>query len=499
MNNKNENGKAKALLASRRFQYGTVAVVFAVIVCAFLLLLNGVLSWVSNHNGGLFVDLTSEKIYDLSQNSIDVVDDVQKKLEIIFCVTEDKIEDSTELSYVKRLADKYSSINDNITIKCMDYLKDPVYFEQFKGNGNTITNTSVIVNCEENKSFVVYSLRNFFKFSSETGEIFAYDGENKLTSAIMQTALGKDKKAGFIVKHGETGHQYLADLLAVQGYDVYAVDLSGTSAEELADFDCLMICEPTTDYSGVEATKVGGVNEIEVLDTYLRKNMGNLMVFVSPSTPNLTELNGYLADTWGIGYAAGSVISEGSANTVSGNDAMLFYGTPVSDGGFGSKINEPVTSAGVDRTMFYYTVPLYMYKNEKTDISAVYTTSQNAVCTTDGTTVSAANTPIMALSKYMKMQNNVEISSNVLVCGSTSFLNFIDMSGGYANADIIKSTLAAMGDESVVTGIDYKVVEDSALEVSQDDFKAEVVKLTAIVPLIIAILGVIVYIKRKKS
>ena len=73
------------------------------------------------------------------------------------------------------------------------------------------------------------------------------------------------------------------------------------------------------------------------------------------------------------------------------------------------------------------------------------------------------------------------------------------MAGGYANADIIKSALGAMGDESVVTGIDYKVVEDSALEVSQDDFKTEVVKLTAIVPLIIAVLGVVIYIKRKKS
>ena len=498
MNNKNENGKA--IFASRKFQYGTVAIVFSVIVCAFLLLLNGVLTWVSNHNGGLFIDLTSEKIYDLSQNSVDVVENVQKKVEIIFCVTEDKIEDSTELSYVKRLAEKYCSINDTITIKYKDYLKDPVYFEQFKSNGNTITNTSVIVNCDENKSFVVYSLRNFFKFSSEDkNKIFAYDGENKLTSAIMQTALGKDKKAGFIVKHGETGHQYLADLLAVQGYDVYAVDLGNTTAEELAGFDCLIICEPTIDYSGIEATKVGGVNEIEVLDTYLRKNMGNLMVFVSPATPNLPELNGYLSDTWGIGYMAGSVISEGSANTVSGNDAMLFYGTPVTDGGYGSKINAPATSSGVDRTMFYYTVPLNIFKKENMDISHVYTTSSGAVCMVEDAVVPAGNTPIMSLSKYIKMQNSVEVEANVLVCGSTSFLNFIDMSGGYANADIIKSTLAAMGDESVVTGIDYKVVEDSVLKVSQDDFEAEVVKLTAIVPLIIAVLGVLVYIKRKKS
>ncbi len=495
MNNKQEN----KVFNSRKLQYGTVAIIFTIIVCAFLILLNAVLSWVSNHNGGLYIDLTSEKIYDLSESSIEAAKSVDKKVEIIFCVTEDKIEDSAELSYVKRLADRYSNLNENITVSCKEYLKDPVYFEQFKGNGNKISNTSVIVNCEENKNFVVYSLNNFFKFSSETGGIFAYDGENKFTSAIMKTALGKDKLAGFITRHGETVHQYLAELLSEQGYDIYNVDLTGATREELAEFDLIVICEPTADYSGVAATKVGGVNEIEKLDKYLREDMGNLMVFVSSSTPVLSELNGYLSDTWGVGYTSGSVISESAASAVTGYDGLLFYGTPATDGGYGSTIHKPVTSEGVDRTMFLNATPINILKNENIDVSAVYTTSPTALCNVAGTTVSAKSVPVMTLSRHTKMLNNMEVSSNVLMCGSTYFLNFIGMSGGYANGDIIKSSLAQMGDESVITGIDFKVVEDSALEVSNEQFKSEVLKLSAIVPIIIAILGIAVYIIRKKS
>ena len=497
MNNNQNQNKSPDL--SRKLQYGTVAVVFTVIVCAFLILLNAVLSWASDRSGGLFKDLTSEKIYELSDNSIRVVEKVDKKVEIIFCVTEDKTDDSAELSYVKRLADKYASSNSNITVKYKDYLLDPVYFEKFKENGNTLTNTSVIVNCEATKSFVVYSLRNFFKFSSETGQIFAYDGENKLTSAIMQTALGGEKKAGFVVKHGESAHQYLVDLFTVQGYEVYTVDLSGMTSDDLAELDVLVICEPTMDYSGISATKVGGVNEIEVLDNYLRKHMGNLMVFISPSTPQLPELNGYLKDTWGISYTAGAVITEGGANTVSGAEAVLFSGTAANDGGLGGDITAAVSKSGIDRTMFYYTTPINMHKNEKVDVSKVYMTSADAVCTSENNTVAAKNVPIMTLSKSFKIQNNAEVSSNVLVCGSSRFLDFLDMSGGYSNADIIKSTLAVMGDESVVTGIDYKVVEDSAIDVSREDFKTETIKLSAIVPLIIAALGVAVYIIRKKA
>lgn len=496
----NKTNKTKSVFSSRKLQYGTVAIVFTVIICAFLVLLNGVLTWVSNHNGGLFLDLTKEKIYDISPKSMSVIKDVEDEVEIIFCVTEDKVDDSNELSYVKRLAEKYSSLNENITVSYIDYLKNPIYFEKFKGGNRTISSTSVIVNCENNKSYVVYSLQNFFKLSSDTGRIFAYDGENKLTSAIMQTALGEEKKAGFIVRHGETGHQYLAELLDTQGYSVYTVDLGSITGEELKEFDFLIICEPTTDYSGVEAVKVGGVNEIEMLDNYLRKDMGNLFVFISPSTPNLPELNGYLSDTWGVGYTAGNVILEGSANTFSGRDQVLFYGTPAKDGGYGSKINSPVTSAGVDRTMFYHTTPIDFYKNENVNVSSIFVTSPDAYCTlNDGTSVSAPGAPVMTVSKYFRIRNDKEVTANVIMCGSTSFLNFIDMPGGYANADIIKSCLMDMGDTSVVTGIKYKVVEESNIDVTEDEFKSQVLKLSAIVPVIIAILGIVVYIIRKKS
>lgn len=497
MMNENKSSK-KSILSSRKFKYGSVAIAFTVIFCAFIILLNVVLTVISDRSGGFYLDLTSEKIYDLSQNSIDVIKNVDKQVDIIFCVTEDKIDDSNELSYVKRLAEKYCGINDKISIVYKDYLKDPIYFEQFKKNGTSISNTSVIVSCEDTKASVVYRLTNFFKFSSETGAIFGYDGENKITSAIMQTALNADKKAGYITRHGEKSHQYLTNMLVEQGYDVSEVDLSTATSEELAKYNFLIICEPTLDYSGVEATKVGGVNEIDKLDRYLKRDFGNLMVFLSPDTPQLAELSGYLSDTWGVGYIPGSVISEGSANAVTGYEGLLFYATPTDDGGYGSKIHKPITDSGVDRTAFLYTVPLTMQSKSDIDVSAVFRTSSAALRSDGESYVSAAGMPVMTLSKYFKFKDNVERSSNVLVCGASRFLNYIDMPQ-YANKDILKVAFTEMGDESVVTGIDFKVAEDTTLEVSTDEFKDYVLLLSTVVPIIIAVIGVVVFIRRKKS
>ena len=77
-------------------------------------------------------------------------------------------------------------------------------------------------------------------------------------------------------------------------------------------------------------------------------------------------------------------------------------------------------------------------------------------------------------------------------------MNFVSEQS-FANADILKSAMSAMGNESIVTGIAYKVVDDTSITVTQDNFKRYTVMLSTIVPVIIAVIGTIVYIKRKKD
>ena len=147
---------------------------------------------------------------------------------------------------LKRLAEKYRTLNDRVSLVYRDCAKDPVYFNQFKKtSADTISQNSVIINCPETKRYIVYPLVRFFKLSSETRNIFAYDGENKLTGAIMQTAVGEPQKAGFITGHGEEKRSSVESLLREQGYEVSDVDLKSTTEEQLADYlTCLLSAIP---------------------------------------------------------------------------------------------------------------------------------------------------------------------------------------------------------------------------------------------------------------
>ena len=85
-----------------------------------------------------------------------------------------------------------------------------------------------------------------------------------------------------------------------------------------------------------------------------------------------------------------------------------------------------------------------------------------------------------------------------MLCGSVDYLNFLD-APQFSNADTLKAILTQMGNDSVVTGIRYKVVEDTALTVTREDFRKYLVILAVLVPLVIAAVGVVVYVKRKRA
>lgn len=490
----------KNVYASRKFKYGTVAIVFTLIFCAFIILLNAVFSGISNYNGGFYLDLTSEQIYDISDITIEALSGLDQKVEIIFCKTEDRVDDDSALSYVKRLAEKYHNANSNITLVFKDLIKDPVYFNQFrKTETDTISESTVIINCPQNKRYVTYSAQNFFKFSSETGLIFAYDGENKLTSAIRQTALNQIQKAAFITGHGEEKRASVDTLLREQGYEVSDVDLKNITEEELAEYDLLIISNPKYDYTGVSASAEGRVNEIGMLNNYLTKSFGNLMVFIGPETPALEEFSNFLADDWGVSYNSGDIAVEGESMSLD-ISGLYFLGTPYNQDSYGKSIHSSITSSGVQATLFANATPLSIVFDQKAEksVSPVYLTSQDSQVIRDGEVYSGANMPVMTLSVYSKLYDNTEYHSNVLVCGSVDYMNFVSEQS-FANADILKSAMSAMGNESIVTGIAYKVVDDTSITVTQDNFKRYTVMLSTIVPVIIAVIGTIVYIKRKKA
>ena len=402
MNNSKARLRLKKLFSSRKFKYGSSAAVFTAVFVAFVLLLIVVVTVIGSNPGGLYIDMTSKRIYGITDATRTALEGVTLPVEIIFCRPADIIASSEYMNPVKRLAENYESELSNISVVYHDVISDPTYFNRFKTTSNdSINDSSVIINCPSNGTSAVYTLANFYKFSTE-GKLFAFDGENKITSAILQTARPQSLKAAFTKGHGETVSESLAYLLGEQGYEVSQLDLKTVSKEELSEYDLVVICSPTNDFTGIAAEKEGQVNEIGMLNSYLTGSFGNLMVFLSPEMQNLPELSAFLCDDWGVSYTSGSVMREDSAHSVSA-DGYAILGTYSDDkSSSGYKLHSSVSSySSGARALFDYSVPLeitFAQKDYKT-VSAVALTSASSVAVTGSESAKAPSKPLMALSR----------------------------------------------------------------------------------------------------
>ncbi len=506
MDKLNLKSKGKKLLKSKKFKYGSSAVVFTAIFIVFVLLINVVLSVIDAKFGGLYIDMTSKKIYNITDASRQALKDVTLPVEIIFCRPSDIIESSEHMNAVQRLADNYASEFSNISVKYRDKISDPTYFNQFMTtSSDVISDSSVIVSCPSNGAFVVSSLNSFYKFNTE-GKLFAFDGENKLTTSILRTARPQALKAAFTKGHNESVSGELIYLLTEQGYEVSQVDLKTVSREELNSYDLVVICNPTIDFTGLVAEKEGQVNEIGLLNSYLTGSFGNLFVFLSPETPELPELKEFLSEDWGVDYTPGKIISESSQHAVSPDGYAILGQYSDSKGSAGYEIHRTISQGAAGaRALFDYAVPLkftFDENNYKTT-SAVALTSSSSSVTAGSLSEKAPSIPLMTITDYARSYDDGEKHAYVLVSASSYFLNYIPtnmaVSGAsqYANADIIKSTLKLTGNTNIAANIDFKVLDESDIQLTSAQSRSFMQRLGIIVPVIISVIGTVVFVKRK--
>ncbi|MBQ8759789.1 MAG: hypothetical protein IJZ20_08875, partial [Clostridia bacterium] len=67
----------------------------------------------------------------------------------------------------------------------------------------------------------------------------------------------------------------------------------------------------------------------------------------------------------------------------------------------------------------------------------------------------------------------------------------------FANADLFKNMLSKMGNSYAALDIDFKVLDESTIEVTTADADGMMKKLAIVIPVIIAVAGIAVFIKRK--
>jgi len=508
---------AKFTFNAKKFKYGTSATVLTVVFIAVVVLIN-TLTTAWNNYRPMTVDMTKNKVFAISDATKTLLAPIKTPVTIVFFMPIDQYEqlyDSSSGDNGKMIVEcirAYAREFSNVKIQSIDIIKNPDAAKEYKNADATqIATTSIAV--KGDYGYRVLSFASFFGNSSNTGMLFGFYGEMKMTSTIMNVTSPEKSVVCFTTQHGEAVNPIdpaVQQMFTAAGFDIQTIDL--TTEDIPADCKILVILDPTTDFTGADPNNPNQISEIDKVNQYLG-NFGSVMYFTDPNVRPLPELEALLAE-WGISFMHGALISD-PKNSIStdGFELISQYSlTYDSDGNVdttpSNEIVKNVATLPSARTIVTYAEPINILFSSKdnTSTSVVLATYPTAVATQDNQTV-LSNTPIplMVLAERGRYitdgaGNQDYKSGYVLACGSSQFLSssFL-LSNSFRNQDILFNAMRVMGMKNVPSGLTFKVVEDESLNISQADKYTWTVVIMTVLPLITLITGLVIWLKRRNS
>ncbi len=471
-------------------------------------------------------------------------------INVKFCMERDKVYEADKLRLIQYTALALErEFPDSVSVSYINVEQNPSAVQKYKATSSTNIYPHQII-FEFGTEYRVCSYDYFFlRNDSSSTDHWAYNGEQDMASLLLALTRAASPIAGFITNHGEAMENATAlrELVERAGYDVMELDLS--KDEIPADCRLLISYDPATDFLGLGNNAWSGTaadeSEIDKLDSFLDKAY-SFMLFVDKDTPELPVLEEYLEE-WGITVARGEN-ADGEKDNYTIRDEISKLDkdgyTPIADyvqAGMGASITSDMRNVAYPAKVIFpdataiqmadnyrhtyveadtsQGTPAYQYgsyyRNGVTrTFHEVFYGSMNAVAEAFGEqyevtteknrfrlmTITAENRTIME-TNYLSTTE----PSYVTVFASTAFASDeVLNSTAYGNADVLASTLRAVGREVMPADLEFKAfkiyeVDTNAYQPESGSMIATTVCMTALPIVVCAITGFCINRKRKYS
>ncbi len=513
----NENIKTTAVKDKRRYKYGSLSAVFTVVFIALILVINLVFSSLSL-SGDLTVDLTKEEFSEIGEESQRLLTELGKDLDItIYFMSARDMFDLAANEYnginltgiVRDLAENYAQNFDGsgdkgiIRVEYKELDKDPEFEKKYLEESTTqLSSTSVII--QGKYHYRVLNLAAFF-VADENGKYTAFNGEYRLTTAILQSSLSEPQVVTLTYGHGEpigtdgvipAGSKVtsLVNLLTGAGFEVKTADISREEIDPRTEV--LISYDPVTDFS---------YGEVDKLNDYLSKRNA-FMAFVDSGTPELPNLQSCLNDNWGINYKPFYRVTDETHSLGKYDVINAFYpeiSADLQSTSAAYQIRKTVVDAeGAINTALPESVALEIKPNITQDgflVETVLSSHDTAIATsTESNETVKGEMPLVLLStKQGYGDNNAYEYSYVMLVGSTEFAGSNLSSESYGNKRILLAALRNFSTNRLAPDIDAKAFGSVALDIETGTARTLTWLICTILPGAVIIMGIAVFLKRR--
>ncbi len=501
-----ENKSRKKSINSRKLKYGSISTAITVVFIAVVVLVN-VLAVSLTEKYPVKLDLTPDKLFEVSQQTIDFLGTLEDTVGIVVMRDEDAL--NLGDTYDKQLLEvvkKYSQYSDKISLKFVDIDKNPSVVSNYKDmyKGDIVSGNIVVTSEDKIKVLTATQLYNI-ESSGYGYYVASSKAEQALTSAVMYVTNKNPKTIGFLsvtsVSSVQASLQAFRETLESNGYDL--VDINLMEVEKIDEnIDLIVIPSPLNDFT---TTMTDKLTDYLYNEGKLGKNVFYMANFDQNNTPNLDK---FLAE-WGIEAGDGYILETdenllqvvpvaGMQNYITSSVATV--ADEENFGGLVSDASLPII-APVSRPLNL----LFESENDRetkvilsaSETSAIIPADADSTYDISQSEIGAQNIMVMG-TKYMYNDSNEKITSNVTVIGSGLMMDYYMITEpAYNNGEFIVNSLNKItGKDNGIT-IVAKTVDSATINITETQKTIVTILLFIIIPVGVAVAGVIVYVRRK--
>lgn len=515
---------------AKKLKHGTMATVFTCVFVALLVLVNVVTTMLFDRYP-ITIDLTTNKIYSVSNDTEDYVKKVNVDVQVTIFADENTYTNYS--SYNKQaveLLKNYCKLNHHITYRFVDIDSHPEIVKEYtdtisqfdmifetktKVDGKEISRTRKLGmldlltftdEFEQKLSQSGYSIDTLAQQAGGDLSFLSYYGsyvessnaEQAFTSALMTVTDPNPVYVSILTGRSElTQLTYFQTLLTANGYNVNTVDI--TSEDIPADTDVVVIPAPKTDYLAEDIKKV---SDFLNNDGNLGKQLLYIASYGQEDTPNLDE---FLSE-YGLSVGKGVICESDSGKYY--NSPCVTVASDVSDNftqdvstekpAILSALCRPVNTLFDEQDMV--STDAYLKSSDSAYTANVDISQTTGQVNIGDALVKGQQNYMVVGSKAKFTDDNKTLYSNVIAVGSEGMLSdtYLQYSQ-YQNSEYFISVINGLTGKTAGITITPKTITGNVFDITQQ--QKTVLKWTFClgVPVVVLIVGIVIWARRKNK
>ncbi len=489
-----------------KMKRGGMATLMSVVFIAIVVVLNVLVSLLTERFPSLDVDLTANKMNSLSDQALEIAKGIEQDTSIFLIGEEDSYRKDRlysdyglEYSQVANLAEKLQEANSKISVEFIDPDTNPGFISEYAGE--TLTSGTVLVRTEQR--YKVLNVTDLFNVSQNSStyqmEIYSkVDGAlagalelvNLKTVPVIAIATGHDE---LLASDSADSLLSFTELMESQNFEIQKINFLTDEIPE--DAQVVLIPTPSTDYTEEEIDKLRAF-----LDNADEEQDVTVWATFHSTQADLPRLSSFLEE-WGIQVEEGMVAETDVSRMLSSNPSFLLADVDqteiLKDNSYPNLVvaeNRPITLL-FDGNVDISTQALWT----SADSSFHYTADMTEIPDDPET-----GSQILAALGVTNYQINGGHSRHSVVVFGSSYIftdRFISATA-YSNRNYIRDLMQfCTGTEaSQVTTVSTSQVQTNVQDVAASQSTILLLGLgvfTAGLPLVILIVGLVVFLRRR--